>query len=358
MWINNKIFLEDMEKISEVSYIPWDVLKGKTILVTGATGLIGYNLISALSYVCLYKDISVRILALVRNQEKAEMRFREILDAGAPLNFILGDLEHIPKIDGHVDYIVHGGSPTASKYFAEHPVETIATNLNGALQLLELARTQQSRGFVFLSSMEVYGGIHQHEKVDERHASFVDSMVPRNSYPEVKRMVESLCASYAAEYHVPAKVIRLTQTFGVGVRNGDNRVFAQFARSAMKHENIVMFTRGGTERMYLYTADAVTAILTVLLLGKNGEAYNAANEQTYCSIKDMAETVANLPIICERFNGPVSVTIDESKNDCKMYPPELYMYLDTSKLRKIGWIANYDLKDMFTRMIETMIPDV
>lgn len=351
MWIENKIFQEDMDTITEASYIPWAKLRNKTILVTGATGLIGFNLISALAYAHLYKNIPLKILALVRNHEKAENRFQEILEVGAPLKFVVGDLDHIPEIDAHVDYIVHGGSPTASKFFAEHPVETITENLNGALHLLELARENKSESFLFLSSMEVYGGIHQHEKVDEHHASFIDTMVPRSSYPEVKRMVESLCACYAAEYHVPAKVIRLTQTFGAGVRKEDNRVFAQFARSAMNHENIVMFTRGGTEHMYLYTADAVTAILTVLLLGKDGEAYNAANEQAYCSIKEMAETVADLPIIRERFNGPVSVVIDESKNNSKLYPPELYMDLDVTKIKQLGWNAKYDLKEMFTRMI-------
>lgn len=354
MWIDNKIFREDMEMITESSYIPWNKLKDKIILVTGATGLIGFNLVSTLAYAQLYKGISLKILALVRNQSKAEERFHEILAAGAALKFVLGDLDHIPEIDTHVDFIIHGGSPTASKYFAEHPVETITANLNGALHLLELAKRNQSEGFAFLSSMEVYGGIHQHEKVDEHHASFIDTMVPRSSYPEVKRMVESLCACYAEEYHVPAKVIRLTQTFGAGVRKEDNRVFAQFARSAMKHENIVMFTRGGTEHTYLYTADAVTAILTVLLLGKDGEAYNAANEQAYCSIKEMADTVANLPVIREKFNGPVAVVIDESKNNGKLYPPELYMNLDTEKLRACGWEAKHDLKAMFSRMIETM----
>ncbi|WP_302358755.1 NAD(P)-dependent oxidoreductase [uncultured Mitsuokella sp.] len=354
MWTENNIFQEDMKTITDALYIPWTKLCNKTILVTGATGLIGFNLISALAYAHFYKNIPLKMIALVRNQAKAENRFHEILEAGAPLEFVVGDLDHIPEIDAHVDYIVHGGSPTASKYFAEHPVETIAANLNGALHLLEMARKNHSEGFLFLSSMEVYGGIHQHEKVDEHHASFIDTMVPRSSYPEVKRMVESLCACYAEEYHVPANVIRLTQTFGVGVRKEDNRVFAQFARSAMNHEDIVMFTRGGTEHMYLYTADAVTAILTVLLLGKDGEAYNAANEQAYCSIKKMAETVADLPIIRDRFNGPVSVVIDESKNDGKLYPPELYMQLDTSKLQKLGWKPIYDLSDMFTRMIATM----
>jgi nucleoside-diphosphate-sugar epimerase len=354
MWIENKIFHEDMEVVTKSAYLPWDKLQNKTIFITGATGLIGFNLVSALAYAARYKNLSLKILALVRDEEKAKERFNGALADGAPLTFILGDLDHIPAIEEHIDYIIHGGSPTASRYFADHPVETIMTNLHSAIHLLKLARKHHSEGFLFLSSMEVYGGIHCHEKVDETHENFVDTMIPRNSYPEVKRMVESLCACFASEYGVPAKSIRLTQTFGAGVQCGDNRVFAQFAYSVMKHKNITMITPGGTERSYLYTADAVAAILTVLLKGKSGEAYNAANEKTYCSIKEMAEIVANLDIIKEKYNGPVSVVIDQSKNDGKMYPPELYMDLDTTKLKKLGWQATYGLKDMFTRMICTM----
>ena len=354
MWIENNIFHEDMQNIARASYIPWEKLQHKTILITGATGLIGFNLVSALTYVALYKDIALKIIALVRDEEQAKKRFHEILTAGAPLRFLVGDLNHIPTVEEKIDYIIHGGSPTASRYFSEHPVETITTNLNGATHLLELARKNQSEGFLFLSSMEVYGGIHCREKVDERHASFVDTMIPRSSYPEVKRMVESLCACYADEYGVPAKSIRLTQTFGTGIRKSDNRVFAQFTHSAMNHEDIIMFTKGGTEHSYLYTADAVSAILTVLLKGDAGESYNAANEQTYCSIKEMAETVANLDIIKEKYNGPVSVVIDESKNNGKMYPPELYMDLDTKKIQQLGWKVTRNLKEMFTRMILTM----
>lgn len=354
MWIENNIFHEDMQNIAQASYIPWEKLQNKTILITGATGLIGFNLVSALVYVALYKHIALKIIALVRDEEQAKIRFHEILAAGAPLEFLIGDLNHIPPINEKIGYIIHGGSPTASRYFAEHPVETIMANLNGATYLLELARKNQSESFLFLSSMEVYGGIHCHEKIDEKHASFVDTMVPRSSYPEVKRMVESLCACYADEYGVPAKSIRLTQTFGAGIRKTENRVFAQFARSAMNHENIVMFTEGGTEHSYLYTADAVSAILAVLLKGTAGEAYNAANEQAYCSIREMAETVANLDIIKKKYGDPVSVVVDESKNDGKTYPPELYMNLDTKKLQALGWNAKVGLEDMFTRMILTM----
>lgn len=355
MWIENKIFHEDMEQIAQSEYIPWEKFSNKTILITGATGLIGFNLVSALAYVSLFKNVPMKIYALVRNLGKAKGRFDGALQQGAPITFVLGELNNVPRITEHIDYVIHGASPTESSYFAAHPVETIQMNLRGASTLLEIAKKNHSEGFIFLSSMEVYGSVHEREEIKENHESFVDTMSPRSCYPEAKRMIESLCASYASEYDVPTRVIRLAQTFGAGIRENENRVFAQFARSAMKNENIILFTPGGSERNYLYTADAVTAILTALLLGKNGEAYNAANENTYCSIKSMATTVANLEVIKKKYGGPVSVVIDDKRNNGNLYPPESYIDLNTDKLQALGWRPMLGFKEMFTRMIEAGI---
>ena len=346
MWLENHFFREDLEYIAGVDFVPWENIKGKTIFITGATGLIGFNLVSALAYITLKKHIPLKIMALVRDEGKARERFAEILAEEAPLEFVVGDLEHIPDVEEKIDFIIHGGSPTASRYFAEHPVETIKMNLAGATTLLEMAKEKRVESFLFLSSMEVYGSLHREEKVAEDHESFVNTMNPRSSYPEVKRMVEAMCASYAAEYQVPTKVIRLTQTFGAGVRKDDNRVYAQFMRSAIAGEDIVLLTKGGTRHSYLYTADAVTAVLTVLLKGENGVAYNAANEDSYCSIREMADLVAEM--------GKVAVRIDENDESGKIFPPELYMNLDVGRLRGLSWSARHSLKDMFVRMEETM----
>ena len=347
MWLENPIFREDMKSIASADFIPWEELSGKMLFITGATGLIGFNLISALAYKNLEQKVPLKILALVRDEAKANERFAEIVSAGAPLTFIVGDLEHIPQVEEDIDFIIHGGSPTASRYFAEHPVETIRMNLAGATMLLEMAKEKRVESFLFLSSMEVYGSLHREEKVDENHESFVNTMNPRSSYPEAKRMIEAMCASYAAEYNVPVKVIRLTQTFGAGVRKADNRVYAQFMRSALAGEDIVLLTQGGTRRSYLYTADAVTAILTVLLKGKNGEAYNAANEETYCSIKEMAKLVAEM--------YGVNLVVKESAEKNKLYPAELYMNLNIEKLRNLCWNCSNNLESMYKRMKRTIV---
>ena len=205
------------------------------------------------------------------------------------------------------------------------------TALKGTENILELAKAKKVSGMVYLSSMEVYGHPEKGHKVTEDEIGALSPLDIRNSYPISKIQCESLCFAYAKEYGVPAMSIRLTQTFGPGVNYNDGRVFAEFARCVIEKRDIVLKTKGETERSYLYTADAATAILTVLLKGEPGQAYNAANEDTYCSIAQMAEMVAK--------QGGVKVRYDIQDEVGNGYPKALYMDLDTEKLKALGWLG-------------------
>ena len=161
-------------------------------------------------------------------------------------------------------------------------------------------------------------------------------------------MCENLCCAYASEYNVPARVIRLTQTFGPGVDYQDGRVFAEFASCVIEGKDILLHTKGETKRSYLHTEDAAEAILTVLVSGKTGEAYNAANESTYCSIKEMAELAAGLDPAHR-----IKVRTDEDA-DLRGYAPVLRMNMDTSRIRDLGWLPKHDLRTTFMEMIDDM----
>lgn len=326
---DNKQFIEDMEYISNAEFIPWDKLKNKTILVTGATGLIGYTLVNSLVYANKKRKLNLKILALVRDMDRAKERFKEI-DGNIVLEYVLGTVENLPEIHEKIDYIVHGASQTASKAFVNEPVETIITAFKGTENILELAREKDVSGMAYLSSMEVYGHPEKGHKVTEDEIGTMTPLDVRNSYPIAKIQCESLCFAYAKEYGVPVMSVRLTQTFGPGVNYNDGRVFAEFARCVAEKRDIVLKTKGETERSYLYTADAATAILTVLLKGRPGQAYNAANEDTYCSIAQMAEMVAK--------QGGIKVRYDVQDEAGNGYPKALYMDLDTEKLKTLGWL--------------------
>lgn len=316
MWTENQTFKEDLEYIATAKFIDWQQLNNKTVFVTGGTGLIGYTLISAMLYKNLTHNSNIKIIALVRDIAKAKAKFASQLQQNANIVFVTGNVEQLPQIKSGVDYIIHGASPTASAYFAEKPVETITTAMQGTLNVLNLAKEKNVQGIVYLSSMEVYGAPHSDDLIDETAGTTVDTMSVRSCYPEAKRLCEALCASYAGEYKVPAKAVRLAQTFGPGIERNDNRVFAEFLRCAENRQDIILQTDGQSKRCYLYTADAAAAILTILLHGNAGEAYNAANKNTYCSIMEMAQMVAR-----EIADNEITVKVQLNENSKHKFPP-------------------------------------
>lgn len=323
----------------------YSFLEGKKILITGASGLIGSALVSSL---LLHKwEKPVTVVALVRNEEKARKRFAHLPRQN--LEYMVCDVCDLKPQDIGVDYVVHGANHTSSKEFIEQPVDVISGALKGTEKVLQFAIANKVNGLVYLSTMEVYGSPMTDEKIYENSPAVLDTMSVRSSYPESKRLCECLCTAYHSQYGVPAKVARLTQTFGEDVNYDDKRVFAEFARCAIEGRDIVLKTKGETRRNYLYTGDAVSAILTVLEKGKDGEAYNVANEKTYCSIYDMAIMVA------ENFGGgKIRVIIDTTDAESRGYAPTLKMNLSTEKLRGLGWQAETDLTTAFERTIRSM----
>ena len=347
MWLDNPVIKEDLEYILSLPFIEWEKFRNKHFFVTGATGLIGSMLINALIYADIRLSLNIRITALVRDSEKAKNIFKEQL-AYNNLIFEKGDVKDFSSSRNDYDYIVHGANPTSSRFFAENPVETIITAFEGTRNILELARSSSVSGVVYLSSMEVYGTPETDERIKECHSCNLDLSAPRSSYPESKRICESLCVSFASEYSVPVRILRLTQTFGPGVHYDDARVFAEFARCVIEGKDIILATKGETRRSYLYTADAVSAILILLLKGEDGQAYNAANEDTYCSIFEMASMVSS------EFGRNTNVRIDESVGRNRGFAPVLHMNLDTEKITRLGWKPGYSLHAMYSNLISTM----
>lgn len=345
---NNEVMQADIENIVN-SNCPVQELEGATVLVTGATGLIGSQIVKTLACANRMKNLHIKVLAFVRSKEKAENVYGELLQRG-DVEIILGDVNQSIDYVGDVDYVIHGASPTSSKFFVTNPVETILTAIEGTRNVLAFAKEKQVKGVVYLSSLEVYGvPLTKDGVVTECDYGYIDPLSVRSSYSEGKRMVECLCASYADEYGVPVKVARLSQTFGAGVEYQDGRVFAEFARCAIEKRNIVLHTAGNTLRTYCYTSDAVAAILTILVKGESGTAYNVTNKNTAVTIKEMAQCV------CDTFSeSGISVEFDMPENLSSFgYNPEMVIRLDTSRIEALGWKAKIDLKNMFVRMIDS-----
>lgn len=308
-------------------------MDGKRFLITGATGLIGSALVRRI--VDMFSD--VHVILPVRNMEKAKAMF------GKSDGIVLHECDLLTtdfEFAGDVDYIIHCAAPTASRFFVEHPIETHNSIFMPTLHLLEYATRHKTEGFVYLSSLEVYGITNQEEgkMVYEENLGHIDMNSPRSSYPLAKREAEYMCYLYASQHDVPVSIARLTQTTGAGVPFDDNRVINAFCRSAALGEDIVLLTSGKSARPYCHIDDAIDAIMLLLVKGKKGEAYNVANETSYISAYNLALRVR------EVLNPSIDVRI-EMKKDVP-FPPASFLPLSTAKLQALGWSPKHGLEDI------------
>lgn len=345
--MKDKILQEDLEKFCVERYEWMDVLDGKTILITGVSGLIGSQIAKAILSYNIKFNTNIHIIGMARNKIKTEKVFQDFKNGN--IEFIYGDVTEYSDYSCNLDYIIHCANTTSSKEYVEKPVETIKTIVNGTEKLLELAKNQKDCTFLYLSSMEVYGSVTEQEGlISENDSGYINPVSIRSSYSEGKRMAECLCASYAKEYNVNTKIARLAQVFGADVSLEDNRIFAQLAKCVINKAYFVMHTLGKSYGNYCYTIDAVKALLMLLTKGETGEAYNVVNEDTCISIGKMAEMVASEV-------GNFNIVYDIPESAFKYgYAPDTKMHLSAKKINELGWKASVGLKEMYIRMIESM----
>jgi UDP-glucuronate decarboxylase len=324
---------------------PMELLVNCSILITGATGLLGSMIVKTLAQASFDLSLNLHIIVMARNETKLKKMFE-----GCNVEILCGDICDAINVSNKLDYIIHCAAATTSREMITHPVENLLTSIEGTKNILELAKSKEIKSMVFVSSMEMYGtnAVKGSEKVTEDKLGTLDLTNPRASYPEGKRAAECFCFAYRTEYGIPVKVARLAQTFGAGVAKEENRVFAQFAKSAIQGADIVLHTDGSSEGNYCYLADAVYGILTILLKGRNGEAYNVANENLHMTIKQMAKIVAK-----DIADGKIGVSIDIPEDSAKLgYAPKTKLNISSEKLRALGWKPKYNMRDMYERMIE------
>lgn len=337
-------------------------------LITGATGFMGSFLIRTIAESELYKQGSIKLICHARSQSKFQRMYGDMLNGDRkgqiiPIFSDIADIDNcftgakqIGSIHGvdktqNIDYIIHCASNTTSAVMVAKPVETIDGIVAGTKSILELAKKEQVKSMVYLSSMEVYGHIKcsPENRATEDTLGNIDILKPRSSYPLGKRMAESYCAAYANEYGVPVKIARLAQVFGMGILPGENRSFAQFARAAAEGRDIVLKTAGKSIGNSVATEEAIDAIFFLLENGDNGQAYNVVNEQNTMSIRDMAELV-----VCNIANNKIKVVIDIEDSSKTGYAADTGLYMSGEKLRQLGWEAKKGLEDMYRDVIKEM----
>ena len=334
---NNRLYIEDVHHVAKLN-LPWEKLKNKSIFLSGATGLIGSFLIDVLMERNNEGD-NITVYALGRNEEKSINRFSKYQNDKHYI-FLLHDVKQSFEKDnlGTIDYVLHLASNTHPIQYSCDPIGTITTNIIGLQNMLDFAVLHKTSRFVFASSNEIYGENRGDvDLFDENYCGYINSNTMRAGYPESKRCGEALCQAYRKQRSLDIVIPRFTRSYGPTMLRNDTKAISQFINKAIEGEDIVLKSAGTQFYSYTYVADAVSGLLTIMLCGINGEAYNIASEDSDIMLKDLAELIANNVGRKVVFEVPDDIEAAGYSNATKAR-------LDGKKLKKLGWKPRYTIE--------------
>lgn len=341
-------YMEDVCYVTQLNF-PWKRLQDKSIMLSGATGLIGSFLIDVILEKNLIDNLNCTVYALGRNEKKASERFSKHIN-DSHYKFISYDVQD-PLVCGgvdKVDYLLHLAANTHPMLYSTDPIGTIATNIIGVQNMLEFAVKHNATRFAFASSNEIYGENRGDvELFDEDYCGYINCNTLRAGYPESKRCGEALCQAYKVQKGLDVVILRLTRSYGPTMLMSDTKALSQFIKKGIAGEDIVLKSAGTQYYSYTYMADAVSGLLYALLCGENGEAYNIADEQSDIMLKDLAAIIAGIKGKQVVFEIPDAV-------EAAGYSKATKARLDGEKLKKLGWMPQYTIETGMKRTIDIL----
>lgn len=329
--------------------VPWNKLKGSSILISGASGLLGSFLVDVIMGKNQQESLNCRVIAMGRSKAKALERFGQYIN-DSKFRFVPCDVNFPIFLDGteNIDYVIHLASNTHPKAYALDPIGTITTNVLGVKNMLDFCEAHHVRRFAFASSNEIYGENRGDvEKFNEEYCGYINCNTLRAGYPESKRCGEALCQAYIVQKGLDIVIPRFTRSYGPTLQKTDTKALSQFLQKAVAGENIILKSQGTQYYSYTYMADAISGLLMVLLCGKSGEAYNIADSQSDIRLKDLAGIVAKSVGREVVFEVPDEV---ESMG----YSKATKARLDSKKLQLLGWRSMYSIENGVWRTIKIL----
>lgn len=346
----NPLYIEDIESVLKLN-CDFLRLKDKSVLITGATGLIGTVLVDMLIFLSGKYSLNLKLFLVSRSVESHSEKKADCL-----INYIRCDIakenitEKLPEKQG-VDFIFHLASTTHPAQYSQYPVETVLTNFEGTRELLELASVNKSCRFLLTSSVEIYGNteVKNADGLSETDSGYIDCNTVRACYNEAKRLSETLCAAYKSEKNTDYVTARLCRCYGPTLRKGDTKALSQFIERALSGKDIVLKSDGTQYFSYLYASDAACALIFLLLNGKSGEAYNVADKKSNIHLRDLAELTAKetgggIKVV---FENPELITEKEKTG----YSLARNAVLNPEKLNALGFSARVSIEEGIRRTI-------
>jgi len=346
MYIKHELYTKNIMDIVEMKFA-WEKLSNQSILITGATGMIGTALIDVLMERNKEHQSGIVIYAMSRSEERAKERFSDYWGA-SEFHFLQGDINEPLESEITFDYIFHCASNTHPRAYSTDPVGTVLTNIVGTNNLLSYAVKHPAKRIVFLSTVEIYGENRGDiDRFDENYCGYIDCNTMRAGYPEGKRAGEALCQSYISQYGMDIVIPRICRVYGPTMLESDSKALAQFIRNAVNKENIVLKSEGTQLFSYGYVTDVVEALLTILDKGECGQAYNIADEASDIRLRDLAAILAQTAGKEVIFELPDAV-------EAKGYSKATKAIMNADKLKGLGWRATHSIEEGLTKTVRIL----
>lgn len=310
-------------------------LRGKQVLITGASGLIGSAIADTLICCNLTMDAGITVYAAGRSERKLRRRFAHGLNAG--LIPVAYDATEAVAFTFGCDYIIHAASNASPELYVKEPVQTMMANITGVYELMKYATGHKTVKFLYVSSSEVYGKLDHGRPLVEEECGHVELLNVRSAYPMGKRAAETMCVSCSQQYQVSVSILRPGHVYGPTAQASDNRVSSAFTRQAAAGQDLVMKSAGTQLRSYCYCIDCATAALAVLTRGENCQAYNVSNSDSIITIRQMAEILAGYAGVRLIMDLPTSA-------EKAAFNPMDNSSLDSAKLEGLGWRGQFDAR--------------
>jgi nucleoside-diphosphate-sugar epimerase len=343
---SNPIIKEDLENIISTS-LPWASLQGKTIMITGGSGLLASYMVKTLLLLNSVYSLNIKVISVVRNLGDGG-RLKDWMINPA-LFVYCQDISKDFSFDFPIaDIVIHAASQASPKYYGIDPVGTLSANSIGTMQLLEYATRVNLSKFLFISSGEVYGSQASSDVlIGEENFGSLDPIKVRSCYAESKRIGETMCAAWAEQYGLHTIVARPFHTYGPGMLLNDGRVFADFVADVVVGRDIILKSDGLARRPFCYISDATIGFFTILLKGSPVEAYNLANPNAEVSMKDLAIKIASL-FPDRKINIRYEIPLDNKKY---LNSPIMRQCPSIEKIAKLGWHPRINIENGFRRTI-------
>lgn len=328
--------------------LPWHLLDGTTVLVTGANGMLPSYAVHTLLALNDARSAGIRVIGLVRNEAKARRVLGPVVDR-PDFRLLATDVTRLTELDGPLDMVIHGASAARPALHASDPVSTIKANTLGSFNLLDLVVAKEARRFVLMSSSEVYGAQPEGVRlIPEDSYGGLDILNPRASYSEGKRAAETIASVYAAQHGIDARIVRFGHVYGPGMALDDGRVQADFAANVVRGQNIVLNSDGRAMRTYTYVADAVAGMFYATLAGSD-RAYNVADPNGMVSIRDLAQHFAQARP--EKHLERIFTNAEDAQE--RSYNTSKFLGLDSSAVGALGWEPVVGLDAGIDRMLRS-----